>query len=154
MKYRKRIWVPWVLMVVPLIMAGCTSTDASHELPSEQEQREEIERAVRKWVEENADELADQIGPLLTGDLPFLRDVASDLIERGLLAWLEVKVLHHHALEGERRYSARTELSLPVKANVPLIGERQYSISVQYDFIIEDGKVADADIDTASFRWK
>ena len=154
MRYRKWIALLCVLPVIPLVMAGCTSKDASPEPPSEQEQHEEIEQAAHKWVDENVDELAEQIGPLLTGNLPFISDVASDLIKRGLLGWLEVNVLHHDALEGRHRYFARVELSFPVEVKVPLIGEKRYSVSVQYDFIIENEEVTDADIDTTSFRWE
>ena len=120
MRYRKWIALLYVLLAIPLVMAGCTSMDASPEPPSEQEQEEEIERAVRKWVDENADVLADPIGRLLTANLPFLSDIASDLIKKGLLAWLEVNVLQHDALEGGHRYSARVELSFPIEVKVPL----------------------------------
>jgi len=154
MTLRTRSALLCLLLVIPLTLGSCTSKDASPEPPSEQEQLEEIERAVHKWVDENVDELAEQIGPLLTGNLPLLRDVASELIKKGLLAWLDVKILKITTIENEHMYSARAELEFPIVAKLPLLGEKRYSVSVQYDLIIENGEVTDADIDVTSFDWK
>ncbi len=143
-----------LLLAVSLLLGSCKSEDVSPEPPSEQEQWEEIEQAVSKWVDENVDELAEQIGPLLTGNLPFLRDIASDLIKKGLLAWLDVRILKIITIETEHKYSARVELGFPIEAELPLLGERRYSVSIQYDFIIENGEVTDANIDVTSFDWE
>ena len=143
------------LLVILMVAAGCAS-------PEEPTPRQEpvpdnntcanIEGAVQDWVHDNVDELSQRIGALVTANLPFVRDIAAKAIEEALLARLQLSVEYAEPVSGTDKCSARVTLEFPLELQIPAVGKKGYLVSVQYDLILEDGKVTAADIDLFSFK--
>lgn len=143
------------LVVILLVAAGCAS-------PKEPAPRQEpalenntcanIEGAVQDWVRDNADELSQRIGALVTANLPFARDIAAKAIEKALLTRLQLSIEYAEPISGTNKCSARVTLEFPLELQIPLVDKRGYRVSVQYDLILENGKVTAADIDLSSFQ--
>jgi len=154
---KKRVAFLCTLVVVLLVAAGCSSSQEDTPLPKstpEEVPCGDVESAVEDWVVADVDELSEQIGSLVTGDLPLARDIVAKAIETALLAWLEFSVESVEPLEGTDGCSARVKLEFPLEIEIPLLGKKGYRISVSYDIIVEDGKVTDSDIDLASFEMR
>ena len=159
MKQVEQKWIALLcsLAVVLLVATGCSSSQEDTALPKsspEEDTYSNVESAVQDWVVANVDELSEQIGSLVTGDLPLARDIVAKAIETGLLAWLEFSVGSVEPLEGTDRCSARVKLEFPLELQIPLVGKKGYRISVSYDIIVEDGEVTDSDINLDSFEMK
>ena len=157
MKQVEQKWIAPLcsLAVVLLVATGCSSSqeDTLPPKPSPQEYAySDVESAVQDWVVANVDELSEQIGSQVTGDLPLARDIVAKAIETALLAWLEFSVESVEPLEGTDGCSARVKLEFPLEVEIPLVGKKGYRINVSYDIIVEDGKVTDSDIDLDSFE--
>ena len=159
MKQVEQKWITLLcsLAVVLVVAAGCSSPqEATPPLKSTPEEvpLSEIESAVQDWVVSNVDEVSEQIGSLVTGDLPLARDIVAKAIKTGLLSWLEFSIEYEESLKGTDRYSARVRLEFPLEVEIPLVGKKGYRVSVSYDIIVEDGKVTDSDIDLDSFEMR
>ena len=150
----RRIALLGSLMLITLTVIGCTREEENElvEQPPAEDAQAEVDQAVKEWVQGNVDELAEEIGRLVALDVPILRDIAADLVAKGLMAWVEVTVLDIGTEDGSGRYSARVRLELPLEAQLPVVGKRGYRVSVEYDLLIDNGKVIDDDIDTFSVR--
>lgn len=159
MKQVKQKWIALLcsLAVVLLVATGCSSSQEDTPPPkpsSEEDHYSDVENAVQDWVVANVDELSEQIGSLVTGNLPLARDIVAKVIETALLTWLESSVESVEPLAGTDGYSARVKLEFPLELQIPLVGKKGYRVSVKYDIIIEDGDVTDSDIDLDSFEMR
>lgn len=143
------------LLVILLVATGCASLKepAPRQEPAlENNPCANIEYAVQDWVRDNADELSQRIGALVTANLPFARDIAAKAIEKALLDRLQLSIEHAEPVSGTNKCLARVTLEFPLELQIPLVGKKGYWVSVQYDLILENGKVTDADIDLSSFK--
>ena len=159
MKQVEQKWLAFLcsLAVVLLVATGCNSLQEDTPPPKSSPEEiplSEIESAVQDWVVANVDELSEQIGSLVTGDLPLARDIVAKAIETALLAWLEFSVESVEPLEGTDGSSAKVKLEFPLELQIPLVGKKGYRVTVSYDIIVEDGKVTDSDINLDSFEMK
>jgi len=107
---------------------------------------------VQDWVRDNVDELSQRIGAIVTANLPFARDIAAKAIEKTLLTHLQLSIEYAEPVRGTNKCSARVRLEFPLELQIPLVDKKGYHVSVQYDLILENGKVTDADIDLSSFQ--
>ena len=154
MMQQKRAALLCSLLGILLVAAGCISPEATP--PSEPSLEEgpfaEIETAVQDWVQDNMAELSEDIGILVTGDLPLARDIVAKAIETALGAWLEYSIEQTQPLEGTNKYSARVKLEFPLELEIPLVGKIGYRVSIAYDIVVENGQVTETDIDISSFQ--
>jgi len=147
---KKRVAFLCSLLVILLIAVGCDSWETE---PSREENPcANIERAVDDWIDDNVEELSEEIGALVTGDLPLVRDIAAGAIKIALLAWLEFSIENVEPVKGTERCLARVRLEFPLELSIPLVGTIGYRVSVDYDITVEDGEVIDSDIDLSSFE--
>ncbi|MFC2035829.1 hypothetical protein ACFLUJ_06895 [Chloroflexota bacterium] len=173
----QRKWIVFLcsLLVISMTITGCSSlgstepeetTEAStitepEEITEPLETTEdkditrlEVEASIAGWLPLNVDNTSDTIGALVTSDTPIAKDIASKVIKTALLTELDVTVEHTSPLEGEDKYTARVVLGFPILLELPILGAKEYWVSIGYDFIIEGGQVVDADIDASSFEMK
>lgn len=151
------------LLVVGIILTGCGSPEAteSAEITEPAEITEEgdiakveVKASIAGWIPGNADNISQTIGALVTADTPIAKEIAAKVVKTVLLTELELSVDHTKPIDGEDRYSARVTLGFPILLEIPVLGEKEYWVTVSYDFTIEDGQVVDADIDASSFEMK
>jgi len=148
------------LLIACLIVFGCKSPEnieTTEPLETTEEgdiTKLEIKSSIAGWMPGNADDVSDTIGALVTSDTPVARDIAAKAIETALLTELEILVEHTSPLDTEDTYSARVALGFPILFELPIVGEKNYWVSVGFDFIIEDGEVVSANIDTSSFKME
>ena len=152
---RQRLVFLYSMLVILLAATGCASPKEAaprQESALENDPCADIEGAVQDWVGDNVDELSQRIGALVTANLPFARDIAAKAIEKALLSRLQFSIEYAVPVSGTNKCSARVRLEFPLELQIPLVGKKGYHVSVQYDLILENGKVADADIDLSSFQ--
>ena len=129
----KQKWVALLcsLLVILLVSVGCDSLGATPPPESTPEDPcTDIEDAVEDWIHDNVDELSQEIGVLVTGDLPLVRGIVAEVIETALLAWVEFSVEDAEPIQGRDRCSARVRLEFPLELSIPLVGTIGYRVSV------------------------
>jgi len=159
MERKKWIVILCSLLVMILTTAGfcCTKTIPSEEPTQEEEQVEayiEVKASIGGWIPGNVDAISEEIGGLVTADLPVARDIVAKAIKTALLSEFNLSVKHTESLEGEDKYSARVGIEFPILLELPVIGEKEYWVTSYYDFTIDNGEVTDAHIDVSSFEMK
>ncbi|MFC2015249.1 hypothetical protein ACFLUP_04605 [Chloroflexota bacterium] len=112
----------------------------------------DIEASIAGWLPENADNVSQTIAGLLPEDFAVFRSFVASTIKTIIMTELELDVDHIEPVEGEDSYSARAGLGFPVLLELPLLGKKEYWITVSFDFIIKEGQVLDANIDASSFN--
>ena len=150
----------WMLLIncmifICLILAGCVSSEDTEPLETTEEQdiaKVEVEASIAGWIPMNVDNVSDSIGKQVTADTLIARDIVSKAVKTALLTELELSVYHTKPLEGEDKYSARVALGFPLLLELPVVGKKEYWITIGYDFTIEGGEVVDAKIDASSFK--
>ncbi len=152
----KRIVVAGSLLVALLLAAGCAgeSEPRPDDPPPEVRGKAAVDTAVGDWIPGNVDDIAEEIGSLVTGDIPIARDIATEAIRTALLARYELSVEHIEDPEGEDSYAARVGISFPVRITLPLLGEKEYLLRVAYDITIKNGEVIDSSLDASSFEME
>ena len=152
--------VSW-LMVAALLLVSCgPAAEEEEEVLIEEEVATEedskahidIEASISGWIPGNADNISQAIAALIPADIAIARGVIARMIKTALLTKLEFSVEHTEPIEGEDRYSARVNLGFPILLKLPVLGEKDYWISIGYDLVIENGQVVDANIDFSSFE--
>ncbi len=156
MRHRKWIALLCVLLTTPLAMGSCASKEPAEEsgAPPEEKGRIAVETAMADWLPDNADEIADELGPKVTMDLPIARDIATEAIRTALLTRYELSVQHVEDTEGTDAYSARVGITFPIRLKLPLLGEKEYLVSVAYDVTVKDGDVTESGLDASSVEVK
>ena len=111
----------------------------------------DIKASIAGWLPDNADNVSRAIADLIPDDLAVVRNVAAKMIKTTIMTEFELKIEHIEPIDGDDRYSARVVIGFPISLELPILGKKEYLITVSYDFIIEEGQVIDANIDASSF---
>ena len=149
----KRIAILLSSLLIMMVVAGCGSPKEDTSTPESSTEKNpcvNVESAVENWVHDNVDEISEELGALVTGNIPLARDIAAKAIETALLAWMEFSIEHLESIDG--KCLAGVKLEFPLELKIPLVGTKGYRVSVEYDLIIEGGEVTDSDIDLSSFE--
>jgi len=159
---RKIVWlISSSLVVVTLSLISCTPSVTKEEesvIEKENATQEEnyayleIKTSIGGWITSNADNLSQEIAALLPEELEMAQGVVAKVIKTALLTELKLSVQHVVPIEGEDRYSARVTLGFPILLELPLLGRKEYWVSIGCEFIIESGQVVEAHIDIPSFE--
>ena len=150
----KRIAILLSLLLIMLVVTGCGSPKedtGAPESPTEKESHIKIEGSIADWVPGNVDELSEEIADQITG-VPIAKDIAATAIKTAMLARLEIQIARVESLNGTDKYSARVNFRFPIELDLPIVGKKEYWISVTYNVIIEEGEVTDSEIDLSSFE--
>ena len=141
-----------LLLAILLQSAGCggetTDTTDSEGVPGTEEC---LESAVETWINSYLGEISEEIGALVTGDLPIARDVAAGAVKKALLAYLEWEVVEVEELEGGQEQIARVRLTFPLELKLVVISE-EHRIQVDYVLRVRDCTVSDSYLDLDSFH--
>jgi len=146
------------LILILFLTSACGFPSTTTESPdSDRNDRggthESIEPAVEEWIDDNMDDLSEQIGELVTGDLPIARDIVAEAVKRALLSYLEWKIIEVETSEDKRERIARVRLVFPLRLELQVIS-REYQIRVDYVLRIRENRVVDSDIDLDSFKME
>ncbi len=105
------------------------------------------------WLESHADSISQEIGALVTGNLPIARDIAAAAAKTALLAYLEWEVIEIEKLEGGQEQIATVRLIFPLRLKLAVISE-EHRIQVDYVLRIRDCIVVDSYLDLDSFQME
>ena len=155
MAKKKRVLYLFSLLVIMLVVAGCGSPKEATRPPessTEKESRIELEGSIADWVPGNVDELSEDIADLVIGDLPLAKNIAATAIKTAMLARLEIQIEHVESLNGTDTYSVRANFRFPIEVDLPIVGKKEYWISVTYNITIEEREVTDSEIILSSFE--
>ena len=137
-----------------LQFAGCggetTDTGDAESIP---ETEECIESAVETWLESHLDSISEEIGALVTGNLPIAKGLAAGAVKIALLAYLEWEIVEVEELEGGQEQIARARLIFPLELKIVVISE-EHRIQVDYVLRIRECIVVDSYLDLDSFQME
>lgn len=156
MRIVKEKWVACLLslLMIVLVVAGCGSPKEDTSAPessTEKKSQIEIEGSIADWVPGNVDELSEEIADQIT-EVPIAKNIAATAIKTAMLARLEIQIEHMESLSGTDKYSVRTNFRFPVELDLPIVGEKEYWVSVSYNFILEGREVTESEIILSSFK--
>ncbi len=154
---KKTVWLlVSCLMVAALLPVSCAPAVVEEEeevvTQEEGEAYIDIKASISGWIPGNVDNISQEIADLVPADIPLARGIVAKAIKTTLLTKVELSVEHVESIAGEDRYSARVNLGFPILLELPVIGKKEYWVSISYDFVIENGQVVDANIDVSSFE--
>jgi len=150
----KRIAILISLLVIMLVVAGCGSSKedtSSPESSTEKNSQIEIEGSIADWVSSDVDELSEEIAGQIT-EVPIAKNIAATAIKTAMLARLEIQIEHMEPLNGTDKYSVRANFRFPVELDLPIVGEKEYWVSVSYNLILEGREVTESEIILSSFK--
>ena len=145
-----------LLLAASLLLGSCKSEEPAEVAtpPLEEKGMITVETAVADWLSGSADEIAEQLGPLVTLNVPIARDIATEAIRTALLTRYELSVQHVEGAEGTDSYLARVGISFPLHLKLPLLGEKEYMVGVAYDVTVQDGQITESALDPSSVEIK
>ncbi|MFC1916311.1 hypothetical protein ACFLW4_06455, partial [Chloroflexota bacterium] len=111
----------------------------------------DIEASIAGWLPDNSDNVSQSIADLIPDDLAVGRDAVAKMVKTKIMTEFELKIEYIEPIDGDNRYSARVAIGLPISLELPILGKKEYLITVSYDFVIVAGQVIDANIDASSF---
>ena len=150
--------LPFVVLVMSLAcflqFAGCGGeTNGTGDADSIPETEECLESAVETWINSHLDSISEEIGTLVTGDLPIAKGLAAGAVKTALLASLQWEIGEVEALEGKQEQIARVRLTFPLELKLVVISE-EHRIQVDYVLRIRDCTVVDSYLDLDSFHME
>ena len=147
------------LIVIPLAALACSSPESSPTLPPDSDEDsqgnpcEGIEPVVEAWIDDNLDEVGEEVGKLVTLDLPIARDIVAAAVERALQSYLEWEIVEAEPSQAKQTCIARVRLTFPLRIDLPLIS-LEHQVQVDYELHIRENRVVDADFDLDSFQME
>ena len=69
-----------------------------------------------------------------------------------MLTRLEIQIEHMESQNGTDKYSVRANFRFPVELDLPIVGEKEYWVSVSYNLILEGREVTESEIILSSFK--
>jgi len=154
---KKTVWiVVSCLMVASLLLVSCApaAVEEEEEVVTQEEGEAyiDIKASISGWIPGNADNISQAIAALVPADIAIARGIVAKAIETIILTEVELSVDHVEPTDGENTYSARVNLGFPILLGLPILGKKEYWISIGYDLTLENGQVVDANIDVSSFE--
>ena len=115
-----------------------------------------VQAAVKEWAEGNVAEISQEIATLATAGIPLASYIVANLIETELLAEIRWSIESVGPLPGKERYSGRVKFAFPLQygPSLEIPGQilEDYRVNVEYEVIIDTGRVTSSTIDTSSFQ--
>ena len=130
------------LLVVMLASVGCGGKS----------DEEIVQNAVDEWTKAGLRDLSDEMGSLITGDIPVARSVVAGAIHSAIEEKVEWDVGPVTPAVGGR-LMADVDFSVSFEIDV-LALKSSYTLSFVYSVLVEDEKVIDADLDLREFLLK
>lgn len=112
--------------------------------------KREIDGSIAEWLPENEDQIIDAI--LAEFNFPIPKSIISNAVDTAIHTELNTTIESIKFDGGDNRYSTETILVIPFSYDIPLAGQKSYSVQIKIDFILESTKVVSANIDTSSIE--
>ncbi len=107
---------------------------------------------VEAWIYDYIDEISDEIGALVTANLPVARDIASAVVKKAITKNLQCKIIEAEARQSGQEHDVRVRLAFPLEFDLPKLPTKAYNIEVDYILRVREGSVVDSNIDLDSFH--
>lgn len=145
-----------LLLASSILLGSCKSDEPAEEATPSPEEKGMItvETAVADWLPSSADEIAEEVGPQVTGELPIASGIATEAIRTALLTRYELSIQHVEDAEGTDAYLTRVGISFPIRVKLPVVGEKEYLVSLTYNITVRDGQVTESRLDPSSIELK
>jgi len=116
-----------------------------------------VQAAVEEWARDNVAEIAGEIAALVTVGTPVASYLVANLIEKLMLDEIRWSIIGVSPLSGREKYSSRVQFDFPMQGK-PLfdigLSMRESRVYVEYEVIVDAGRVTNSKIDTSSFQMK
>jgi len=107
---------------------------------------------VEAWIYDYIDEISDEIGALVTANLPVARDIASAAVKKAITKNLQCKIIEAEARQNGQEHDVRVRLAFPLEFDLPKVPTKKYTVEADYILRVREGNVVDSNIDLDSFH--